>query len=127
MSEPKPIPIDSAKCLEALAQLTAFLQHLQEQRERNAATVSTCEPMSPAARFDCAAAGAHRAFKTLIEAIDGLVEQERLNQQMANLLATMKRNAEIFQKNLEANTLHISGTITHLQAKKFELKEVLFS
>jgi hypothetical protein len=112
MSEPsQPIPLDNPACIAALEQMLAFHKHIEEQRRKNAAAVSVREPTTVIGNFQSAGADVHRALKTFRAAIQHVVGNERLNQKLANLLATMERDSERFQHNLEAVLLDISGEI----------------
>jgi hypothetical protein len=107
----QPIPLDNQACIAALEQMLAFHKHVEEQRKKNAATVTTCEPRTVLGHFQSAAADVHRALRTFRGAVQHVVGNELLNNQLAHLLATMERNAENFQTNIEVNIFAISREI----------------
>ena len=111
MNEPKPIALDIPSALKSLAGITALLEALASQNKQQSEPVSIIEPQSPTARFNSAASSAHTALKALIATIDNLLAAAPINNQLSNLLNVMRQDAERFQKNLEVNTLDISGEI----------------
>jgi len=110
MKEPQSIPLDIPSALQSLAGITALLEALAENKKQSE-PVSIVEPQSPTAQFNSAASSAHTALKGLIATIDNLLTAAPLNNQLSNLLTVMRNDAERFQKNLEVNTLDISGEI----------------
>ena len=106
-----PSPLDIKTALESLAGITALLEALEAHNKEQSESVSIIEPQSPTARFNSAASTFHNASKELIAAIQNLRARAPLNQQLSNLLAAIERDAEQFQKNIEANTLSISSEI----------------
>ncbi len=111
MNEPQPIPLDIKTALESLAGITALLEALEAHNKEQSESVSIIEPQSLTARFNSAASSTHATLKSLIAAIDNLLAAAPINNQLSNLLNVMRQDAERFQKNLEVNTLDISGEI----------------
>jgi hypothetical protein len=107
----KPIPFDGPACLKALRELTALVEALQKQREENSAPVSVTEPTTVTSRFTSASGEFHRALKKFAEEMKGFLAHAPMNQKFLILVGTFKRNAEIFQANLEANVLDIAQEI----------------
>ena len=111
MNEKTPaVTVNIPQALATLAELTAMLTALANQDRQNK-RVSISEPQSPTARFGSAAADSSRALAALMQAIDELIQESQLNQQLLNLLTAIRADAKRFMGTLANTTLDITGTV----------------
>jgi hypothetical protein len=110
-NETAPIPLNIPEALRALESLTAMLKTLDEQKGQREKSVSTVEPQTFTAKFGSASADTSRALQHLSETIDELIQHQRMNQKVLNLLNVIKADAARYRLSLAAVVIDIAAFV----------------